>query len=275
MRIFVRHETTYRYSEPARFAIQNLLLTPRNYEGQHVRRWRVEVDKDCPLREREDAFGNIQHSLSADGPFASLTTLVEGEVETFDTAGVVRGAVERFPSVLYLRETALSAPDMALRDFARRIGAVGANSLERLHALNAEIHTTMRFDAAATHSGTTAAQAYAHREGVCQDFSHVFVAVARTLGIPARYVGGYFHRSDGVSAQSAGHAWAEAYLEDLGWIGFDPTHGMCSGEAYIRVAVGLDYLGAAPVRGARTGGGAETLEVSLDIASATQHQSQS
>ena len=94
---------------------------------------------------------------------------------------------------------------------------------------------------------------------MCQDLSHIFIAAARSLGIPARYVGGYFHRNDGVIEQDAGHAWAEAFVPDLGWVAFDTANGISATDAHVRVAVGLDYLGAAPVRGMRYGGGGETL----------------
>ena len=114
-------------------------------------------------------------------------------------------------------------------------------------ALNRE----MTFDTDPTQSATTAAEAFALRRGVCQDLTHIFIAAARQLGIPARYVGGHFYRADGVTAQEAGHAWAEAYVEHLGWVGFDPTNGIGTTDAHVRVAIGLDYLGAAPVRGTR------------------------
>ena len=104
-------------------------------------------------------------------------------------------------------------------------------------------------------------EAFALKRGVCQDLTHVFIAAARSLGIPARYVGGYFHRNDGVIEQDAGHAWAEAFVPELGWVAFDPANGICATDAHVRVAVGLDYLGAAPVRGTRYGGAGETLAV--------------
>jgi transglutaminase-like putative cysteine protease len=275
MLIRVRHETTYRYGAPVKTAMQRLLLTPRNFEGQYVRRWRIEVDRDCRLVESEDAFGNICHRFSADGPLDALTTLVEGEVETFDTAGVVRGAPERFPPLLYTRETPLTAADAALRAFAQDIHARESTSLARLHRLNAEIFEQLTFDAEATDVATPAAEAFERRHGVCQDFAHVFIACARCLGAPARYVSGYFRRDDGVDEQAAGHAWAEAYVEDLGWIGFDPAHGLSPGEAYVRVAAALDYLGATPIRGARIGGGAEEMSVRVRVAEALDAQSQS
>ena len=112
---------------------------------------------------------------------------------------------------------------------------------------------------------TTAAEAFALRRGVCQDLTHIFIAAARSLAFPARYVGGYFHRADGVTHQEAGHAWAEAFVPDLGWVAFDPTNGICATDAHVRVAVGLDYLGAAPVRGTRYGGSGETLAVTVHV----------
>ena len=113
--------------------------------------------------------------------------------------------------------------------------------------------------------GTTAAEAFALRRGVCQDLTHIFIAAARCLGMPARYIGGYFHRVDGVTQQEAGHAWAEAFVPELGWIAFDPANGICTTDAHVRVAAGLDYLGAAPVRGTRYGGGGEQLAVAVHV----------
>jgi transglutaminase-like putative cysteine protease len=126
------------------------------------------------------------------------------------------------------------------------------------------------FDTDPTHAATTAAQAFSLRRGVCQDITHIFVAGTRALGVPARYVGGHFHRADGVTSQEAGHAWSEAYVENLGWVGFDPTNGICTTDAHVRVAIGLDYLGAAPVRGTRFGGSGETLTVAVRVDQARQ-----
>src|SRR5690606_33159414 len=102
---------------------------------------------------------------------------------------------------------------------------------------------------------TTAAQAFGLKRGVCQDLTHIFLAAARAMGTPARYVSGHLYRAEGSAGQAAGHApghaWAEAHVPGLGWIGFDPAGGLCTTEAHVRVAIGLDHLGAAPVRGSR------------------------
>jgi transglutaminase-like putative cysteine protease len=127
------------------------------------------------------------------------------------------------------------------------------------------VHQEITFDTDPTHSGTTAAEAFALRRGVCQDLTHIFIAGARGLGLPARYVGGYLCRADGASRQEAGHAWVEAFVPELGWLAFDPANGICATDAHVRVAAGLDYLGAAPVRGTRYGGGEEVLAVAVRV----------
>jgi transglutaminase-like putative cysteine protease len=272
MRIRISHQTLYRYDRPASGVIQTLRLTPRNHAGQYVVDWRIDISEDCRLDHHEDAFGNITHTFTADGPLTEFRVTVDGEVDTQDTSGIVRGTVERFPPSLYLRQTALTQPDAAIIDFARAIEARAAADgvLNVMHQLLAVIHGEMAFDPDPTHAATTAAESFALKRGVCQDLSHVFIAAARSIGVPARYVSGYFHRNDGVDEQSAGHAWAEAFIPDIGWVGFDPANGMSPTDAHVRVAAGLDYLGAAPVRGTRYGGGAEALVVQVRVAQAAR-----
>jgi len=263
MRIHVRHETAYHYASPAKYIIQKLRLSPRSHDGQHIRRWRIEVDQDCRLMETSDAFGNIVHSFTLMGAFDSLSILVEGEVETEETSGVVRGTAERLPLELYLRETDLTEPNADIEAYARKFVRDDGNRLSMLHDMLVDLHEHITFDTNRTDSGTTAADAFALKHGVCQDFSHIFIAAARSLGLPARYIGGYLVQQNGVATSEAGHAWAEAHIPDLGWVGFDPSNGVCITDGYVRVAVGLDYLGAAPVRGSQVGGQSEDLKVAV------------
>lgn len=273
MRIRISHETTYSYEPAARSIIQVLRLTPRSFEAQYVMRWRISTDIDCTLRQGEDSLGNVVHSFSHPGPVARISVTAEGEVETFDSVGVVRGAVEPLPPEIYLRAAHLAEANGALREFAEEAAGGHRAALDRLHPLMGAIHATMTFDPAPTVSTTTAAEAFALRRGVCQDFAHIFVACSRWLDIPSRYVSGYLLRPDG-SSQDAGHAWAESYVPDLGWVAFDAANDTCANENYVRVAIGFDYQSAAPIRGARAGFGGETLDVALNIAPA-QWQSQS
>jgi transglutaminase-like putative cysteine protease len=281
MRIRISHATTYHYDAPPNGVTQLLRLTPRNHDGQYVVEWRIELSEDCQLHQHEDAFGNITHSFTADGPFDELSITVNGEVETQDSNGFVRGAVERFPPPMFLRESPLTLPDTAIIDFAeaaRAEAGPGASTLSVLHQLLANVNGDITFDVTPTQTATTAAEAFKLKRGVCQDLTHIYIAAARHLGIPSRYIGGHFYRADGITAQDAGHAWAECYVEDFGWIGFDPSNGICPTDAHVRVAAGLDYLGASPVRGTRYGGNGETLKVAVNVEQARQQsqtQSQS
>lgn len=266
MRIRISHATVYHYGTPPSGVTQLLRKTPRNFDGQYVLNWRLDLSQDCQLHQHEDAFGNITHSFTAEGPFNELSVGVEGEVDTQDTNGVINGALERFPPGLYLRDTPLTQADEAIVEFAE--GARASNGKDRLallHHMLGTLNAEMTFDTDPTHVATTAAEAFKLRRGVCQDITHIFISAARRLGIPARYVSGHFYRADGVVEQEAGHAWAEVHIEDLGWVGFDATNGICTTDAHVRVAVALDYLGAAPVRGARFGGGGETLKVTVHV----------
>ena len=266
MRLAIRHQTAYTYETPATRAIQTLRLTPRGHDGQFVVNWRIDIDHDCRLYQSSDPFGNTVHSFTVEGPLDGLVIVAEGCVETQDTGGVLSGQIERFPPAVFLRDTDLTASNAEIRNFATRTAAsAGPDQLDIMHGLMDGIRQRLRFETNATDVGTSAIEAFSLGHGVCQDFAHVFVAASRHLGIPARYVGGYMLRVDDMNEQAAGHAWAEALIDDLGWVGFDPANGICATDAYIRIAIGLDYLGAAPVRGTRYGGAGERLAVNVTI----------
>jgi transglutaminase-like putative cysteine protease len=264
MRLFVDYQTRYIYSEPARRMIQLLRLTPQSFPGQHVLEWRIDVDSDARLREGRDGFGNIIHMLYVDHPVDRLTISVCGQVLTENRSGLVEGLAGELPPLVFSRETKLTQPSPGLQALAREIDA-GGSTLEKLHRLMGHIHKSMRFDTDGTDTGTTAAQSFAAGHGVCQDLAHIFISVARSIGTPARYVSGHIFRRDGAHLQEAAHAWAEAWIDDLGWIAFDPTNGVCADDAYVRIATGLDYLDAAPFAGARAGGGQEELRVEVQV----------
>jgi len=275
MRLRIAHSTTYTFDPPANGVIQMLRLTPNNNDGQYVANWQVDTSTDSRLEMHHDAFGNITHVLTH-GPLSELRIDVTGLVETHDTGGVLKGTDERFPPSLFLRSTPLTQADAAMKAFAGGLRAESdaADMLGFLHALLLQLHDYMTFDTDPTHPSTSASEAFTLKRGVCQDYAQIFIACARSVGIPARYVSGHFMRADGVVNQEAGHAWAEAFADGLGWVGFDPTNGICTTDAHVRVAIALDSLGAAPIRGTRYGGGRETLEVAVRVDQASR-QSQS
>lgn len=297
MRLKIRHETIYGFETPPSSVVQTLRLTPRSFDGQHIVRWRLDVDRNCRLRASEDAFGNLTHVFMVEGPLDSLAVLVEGEVDTQDVNGVVRGAAERFPPPLYLRETDLTTPDLDIQAFAADATAGASDPLDRLHRLLSAVHETVAFDPEGNEAAATAAEAFGLKRGVAQDLAHVFLAAARRLGAPARFVTGYLNleslKAEAAAAQDQsgqeqaqsmtapaaeaqekpsprdpGHVWAEAHVPGLGWVGFDPMLGLCVTEAHVRVAIGLDHLGAAPARGSRYGGVGEELTVKISVENA-------
>lgn len=265
MRLFVRHETTYSYAHPATTVIQHLRMTPRPHEALFVRSWRVEIDADHRLHRGEDAYGNIQHTFTAEEPISELKIIVEGDVETIDTAGVIRRSLRRFPLMFWQRPTRLTETSPEIIEWASDIAAgEGGDRLATMHALCQDLCRIMDIKPGNTDSGTTAAESFAARGGVSQDFAHVLLAAARHMGVSARCVSGYRLPRDDAGPQSR-HAWVEAYIDGIDWISFDPTTGMSPDDSYVRVASGLDHLDAAPVRGAHAGGQNELLTVLVDV----------
>ncbi|HYE52491.1 MAG TPA: transglutaminase family protein [Azospirillaceae bacterium] len=273
MRLSVRHVTEYRYDGPGRSLVQVLRLAPGPHEGQRVRHWRVAADHGQALQPFTDGYGNLSHLLTLHRPHQGLRITVEGEVETDDTAGVVRGAAETLPPAFFLRTTAQTAPDDALRALAADAAREAGGTLARLHALMGLVHGRVAYRLGMTGAATTAAEALAGGSGVCQDHAHVMLAAARLMGVPARYVGGYLWPGVDGREETASHAWAEAWVEGLGWVGFDAANGLCPTDRYVRAAVGLDYGDAAPVRGVRHGAGRETLTVAVRVDDAVQGRS--
>lgn len=281
MRISVQHQTLYRYEVAPRRVMQLLRLTPREYDGQIVGSWQIDVNCDADLIRKRDAYGNITHLLTVEQPPNELLITAEGHVDTVDTSGVVTGLDEPLVPTVYRRPTHLSRVDEGIVAFAREATEAVEGALAKMHALLAALHAEIRFEPGTTDVHTTAREAWQHRAGVCQDLAHLFCGAARSLNVPTRYVGGHLLRRDGQNRQPAAHAWAEAYIEDLGWTAFDPAHGISTDEHYVRVSSGLDYRTAAPIVGTRMGGGTEDLTVTAETSrkmagrAARQSQSQS
>jgi transglutaminase-like putative cysteine protease len=268
MRLAIRHTTAYRYSQPIVYAIQTLRLTPRPYEGFNVISWHVRGEGKHELPSLIDGYGNIVHCHTVNRAHDHAAIVVEGDVETSASDGIVRGAVETLPPLFYLQPTRLTAIDETIHAFALSVSGKG---YDRLVAWMEAVRAQVDYRTGATDAATTAAEALRAGAGVCQDHAHLFIAGARAMGIPARYVGGYLW-TGGDGASEASHAWAEAYLADFGWIGFDPANRCLPGEAYVRASIGLDYWSAAPVRGVRRGPGEESLAVDVKVRDANQQQ---
>lgn len=270
MRLVIKHRTHYRYSGAVLHSAQYLHLTPTNNPSQRVLDWRI--DAPGQLTPWRDAFGNLCHTLVVERPGAEIEVVASGRVDTFDVNGVLPDEDGALPVEVFLRPTPLTRADERLRAFAVTFAHAFARSrLDGLHALMTGIRERVDYRTGATHVHSTAAEVLAKGVGVCQDHAHVFIACCRALGIPARYVGGYLFDGDGDGAVTAGHAWAAAWVDDLGWVSFDVANTVCGTERHVGVAVGLDYASVAPVRGVRRGGSEEEeMEVAVHVAAAQQ-----
>jgi transglutaminase-like putative cysteine protease len=274
MLVWVEHTTAYAYSEPLLTSTQYLRMTPLSGSTQAVESWKL----SCPgaaTTPWQDQYGNLCHTLTVAQPVESLEIKVSGLVRTRDTSGVVGTAPAELPAAIYLRETPFTVVSPSISDFAARFEPkLRGDAVETLHDITTAIADAVEYRKGETHVHTTGAEALEQGAGVCQDLAHIFCAVSRALGVPARYVSGYMTHGAGHEAHAASHAWAEALVDYLGWVGFDPTNRACATDAYIRTAVGLDYGEASPVRGVRSGGGTETMMVKLSFPAQDQQQSQ-
>ena len=271
MLLKITHETEYTYDAPLQYALQRLRLTPLDGPTQQVVSWQTSIEGATRETVLDDHFGNRVELISSQdgvGKGHVIRVVASGEIETKDTAGVTGPHTGYVPLWLYLRATPLTEPGKGVRALVR--AAKEGETIPRLHALMDAIRSQVTYMVGTTHSATTAEEALSHGEGVCQDHSHIFISAARMLGIPARYVSGYLlmtgedeQATDDV--QVASHAWAEAHVEDLGWIGFDVSNGHAPDERYARLAVGLDYSDAAPISGVRSGTAEESLAVSIRV----------
>jgi transglutaminase-like putative cysteine protease len=269
MHLTIRHATTYTYDPPADRCALRLRLHPPSFETQRVISWQVSVNGETVPALLATATGDHESIWTSAAPGDTVGILAAGEIETGDLSGVVRGLKDASRPGVYLRATPLTQPDKGIEALAE--GVANRSSLDRMHALMAAVRRAVNYQTAATSSNTTAAQALKLGNGVCQDHAHIFISAARVLRVPARYVVGYLLAQDTKLTET--HAWAEAHVPDIGWVGFDPSNLICPTDRYVRLACGLDSADAAPIRGSVSGMSQERLSASVDI-SQTQGQNQ-
>ncbi len=270
MLISIGHVTRYGYATPALYSIHTLRLTPPSFEGQRVLSWRVEMPEIEHAVRFRDAFGNVCHLVSLPRPHSEIAIIARGTVETLDKSGFARGLAEVAPTRVFRRQTAKTMPEAAITELVA--GLKAEDRIDRLHELMQVIGERVKYEVGATNPHTSAAEALQDGRGVCQDHAHIFISAARLLGLPARYVSGYFVTGDEPS--EAQHAWAEAFVEGLGWLGFDPANQVCPTDRYVRLACGPDAAAAAPITGSRRGGLDEVLDVFVEVQQQSSAQQQ-
>ena len=267
MRLTIQHTTHYEFDAPVSYGLQVLRKTPRTSPDQTVHAWETLVTGGRKQVVYDDHHKNRVELLSFTPGTQTVTVTSRGEVEVANTAGIVGPHRSAVPLWLYRRPTGATKAGQGVRALVRQVGQ--GETLEQLHHLTQIVRDNVAYEVGASSSDASAEDAIAAGAGVCQDHTHIFVAAAREMGIPARYVSGYLKLDDRTD-QDAMHAWAEAHIDPVGWVGFDVSNGISPDPRYVRVAVGLDYAEAAPVTGMRRGGAAENL--SVDIAVSEQQQ---
>ena len=264
MRLAISHTTRYEFSQPVAHGLHRLRLKPKPTHGQHVREWSMALDGAHPEAEYDDHHHNWTTLVSVEPGTRAVTVACTGMVDTSDNAGVVGPHVGNMPLWCFLGQTALTRPGPRLRALAAGLDVDRKQALDMLHALSEAVLDAVRYEVGRTDSETSAEEALGLGHGVCQDHAHIFIGAARLLGMPARYVSGYL-MIDGRVEQEAGHGWAEAHVDGLGWVGFDVSNAICPDARYVRVATGCDYRGAAPVTGLCVGAGEAAMKVSLAV----------
>lgn len=268
MLLIIEHKTRYQYDPPVPGGLQQLRLTPMTSQHQRVLEWETTVVGGIKQVTFTDHHGNHTELVSFRHDVDLLEVTSNGVVETTEAHGVVGYARGSVPLWLFRRQTELTAPGPRLKALAESVApepsAHDGQPLEVLHRLAAAIAEAVTYTTGSSEVTDSAEDVVVSGRGVCQDHAHVLISAARHLGCSARYVSGYLQMSE-VEIQDASHAWAEVWLADLGWVGFDPSNAISPDERYVRVATGLDYTEAAPISGLRYGGGTESLDVTVQI----------
>ncbi|MCH4151265.1 MAG: transglutaminase family protein [Sphingobium sp.] len=266
MKIRFHHTTTYQFDKPVPYGLQRIRMKPKDNGHQKVSYWSMVVRGGVCEANYDDAHRNHVSLIRVEEGTETVEIICAGEVETESSFHGVVGLHQGYaPLWLFRQPTALTKGGPAVTALANRVRPrAGEGEIALLHALSDAVADAVRYQLDATHVGTTAEEAAQLGQGVCQDHAHIFISAARLLGIPARYVSGYLFMEDRVE-QEAGHAWAEAHIEGLGWVGFDVSNRICPDEHYIRVATGRDYADAAPIHAMTFGAGDSSLLVSLRV----------
>ena len=267
MRLNISHTTRYSYSERVRRITQSMRLIPTPHAGQRIESWKIKLPESTAGAQITDGAGNIVQTFSLENPPEIVEIGVEGVVETTDTSGVLQGHRESIHPLAYLQKTHATLADRAICELAIEAtkDLQGNVSVDTIHQLARHVSDALTYETKSTSVTTTARQALESGRGVCQDYAHLLISSCGAINVPARYVSGYLLASDKLSPDEASHAWAEVYIEDLGWGGFDPANHCCPDENYVRLGSGLDAIRAAPIRGISRGTSHERLEVEVAV----------
>jgi transglutaminase-like putative cysteine protease len=274
VKLEIVHSTRYRYSGPIAETVMEVRLHPMEGNGQRCLDFDLAVSSGIKPRTYLDGYGNNVHYFNLVRPHTRLSISSRSVVETGRELDTDPGE-DLVHDFLRFRSPIKDVP--GVRDLARRHPIADPWSRaaveQALDELTLTISREFAYDRAVTNVYSAVDEVLELRAGVCQDFAHLFIAVARAMGVPARYVSGYIHvppgagagraRGSARSVSSASHAWAEAWVPGKGWVGYDATHPVRTSDNHVRLAVGRDYTDAAPTRGIYVGSATGTMAVSV------------
>ena len=262
MKLEILHSTRYRYSGPIAETVMEVRLQPMDGNGQRRVDFRLELSHGLKARTYVDGFGNHVHYFNLVRPHSGLSIISRSTVETGLDPDVDPGE-ELVHDFLRFRSPVKEVEGVHELASRHAVDLSSSESVEQaLDELTLTISREFTYDRTVTNVYSSVDDVLALRAGVCQDFAHLFIAVARSMGVPTRYVSGYIH-SPGEKIGTASHAWAEAWVAGRGWIGFDATHPVRITPHHVRLAVGRDYTDAAPTRGVYVGSATGTMSISV------------
>ena len=276
VRYQLEHVTRYRYGHPVRTCSMSLALKPVEERGQRVTGFSIETKPAGSLFQVSDWLGNVRHQLHIYREHRTLEITSRCSIEVgFEGLSIdrcedgawqtIRGWRESFHHRDFLDHSDMARPSPALERFTLRNDIRPLDDpLESLNRLSDLLFDRFEYVPGSTSSTSTIDRILESGRGVCQDYAHVMISIARTWGIPARYVSGYFHDETAAGGEGRGmtsHAWVECLLPGLGWMGFDPTNASPADERHVRLAVGRDFQDVSPTHGVLQGGGEIQLEV--------------
>jgi len=286
MNYTIRHVTKFVYEAPISESVMEARMQPRSDLSQHCIRFGLSTTPASRVRMYQDPDGNMVHHFSIPGRHSQLIVTAEAFVECAplgelpDSLGP--GAWDRLDAATasgefwdLLNPSTFAKPTELLGALAHDLSLARSwDPIRTLRILMSGLHQRFEYKPKSTRVDSPIDEALASRQGVCQDFAHVMIALVRELGIPCRYVSGYLFEPNDPrrSLDGATHAWVEAWLPDLEWIGLDPTHNSLTGEQHIRVAVGRDYADVPPTRGVFKGSSGVKSELAVGVSIGTAPQ---
>lgn len=259
MRLMINHQTHYQYSETVSNSIQYIKLMPQMTGHQQIRAWDLSIPGQYTTQ--RDAFNNVWITSTQRYAYQQLSIMVQGIVEIDQTCEIALQNSAIHPSI-FLQPTPMTECSQKMLAFAQSY--VQQPTHAHLQALAAAVLHYIPYRPQVTEVHTPAIDVFqAHEQGgVCQDHSHVFIAMCRALGIPARYVSGYLYAPD--MLHLASHAWVEVFLDQT-WYCFDISNQIFTPRSHIYIAIGRDYYDVAPIRGVRERGGIETMHSIVQV----------